>query len=362
MEAGIVGLPNVGKSTLFNALTAAGIDSANYPFCTIDPNVGVVEVPDERLGRINRCIETQQVIPAALRLVDIAGLVSGASQGEGLGNQFLANIRNVDAILHVVRCFEDENVAHVDGGVDPIRDIETIDTELMLADMQSVEAALPKAQKQARSGDKEAKARVALLEKCQARLNDDLPIRGIELDEDDQRQIKSFGFLTAKPVLYVANVAEDDLHGEGELVQRVRDRATQEGGAVVPVCGKLEAELMELEGEERTEMLESVGLEEPALNALARAAYELLGLESFFTAGPKEIRAWATPIGSSAPEAAGVIHSDFQRGFIRAEVYRLEDLEHYGSEKAIREAGRLRTEGKNYVVQDGDICHFLFNV
>jgi len=362
MEAGIVGLPNVGKSTLFNALTAAGIDSANYPFCTIDPNVGVVAVPDQRLDRINRYIETQRRVPATLRLVDIAGLVSGASQGEGLGNQFLANIRDVDAILHVVRCFEDPNVAHVAGGVDPIRDIETIDTELMLADMQTVEAALPKAQKQARSGDKEAKARAALLEKCQARLNDDRPIRGIELEGDEATQIKSFGFLTAKPVLYVANVTEADLHGEGGKVQRVRERAGEEGGMVVPVCAKLEAELIELEGEERAEMLASVGLCEPALNVLARAAYELLGLHSFFTAGPKEIRAWATPIGSTAPEAAGVIHSDFQRGFIRAEVFTLDDLERYGSEKAIREAGRLRTEGKHYLVQDGDICHFLFNV
>jgi GTP-binding protein YchF len=362
MEAGIVGLPNVGKSTLFNALTAAGIASANYPFCTIDPNVGVVEVPDGRLRRINRHIETQQVVPASLRLVDIAGLVSGASQGEGLGNQFLANIRDVDAILHVVRCFEDENVAHVEGGVDPIRDIETIDTELMLADMQSVEAALPKAQKQARGGDKDAKTRVALLEKCQARLNENHPIRGIELDADETKQIKSFGFLTAKPVLYVANVIEDDLHGAGGKVQRVRERAEAEGGEVVPVCAKLEAELVELEGEEREEMLDSMGLAEPALNVLARAAYRLLGLESFFTAGPKEIRAWATPIGSTAPEAAGVIHSDFQRGFIRAEVYTLDELETYGSEKAIREAGKLRTEGKQYMIQDGDICHFLFNV
>jgi GTP-binding protein YchF len=362
MQAGIVGLPNVGKSTLFNALTAAGIASANYPFCTIDPNVGVVEVPDDRLRRINRFIETEAVVPPSLRLVDIAGLVSGASQGEGLGNQFLANIRDVDAIVHVVRCFEDPNVAHVEGGVDPVRDIETIDTELMLADLQTIESALPKAQKQARSGDKEAQVRVSLLEKCQARLNDDLPIRGVELDTDEQKQIKSFGFLTAKPVLYIANVMEDDLHGEGELARRLRQRAEQENSEVVPVCAKLEAELVELEGNEHAEMLESVGLAEPALNAVARAVYRLLGLHSFFTAGPKEIRAWATPIGSSAPEAAGVIHSDFQRGFIRAEVYTLEELERYQSEKAIREAGKLRTEGKHYTIQDGDICHFLFNV
>jgi len=362
MEAGIVGLPNVGKSTLFNALTAAGIASANYPFCTIEPNVGVVPVPDNRLHRINHYIETEKVIPASLRLVDIAGLVKGASEGEGLGNQFLANIRDVDAVVHVVRCFENPNVAHVSGGVDPIGDIETIDTELMLADLQTVESALPKARKQARTGDREAKTRQALLEACQARLNEGKPVRGMELEPDQQKQIKSYGFLTAKPVLYVANVDEDDLDGRHELVQRVRDRAAEEGGSVVPVCAKLEAELVELEGEERQQMLAAVGLEEPALHVLARAIQKLLGLQSFFTAGPKEIRAWATPIGSRAPEAAGVIHSDFQRGFIRAEVYTVAELEQYGSEKAIREAGRMRVEGKNYVMQDGEVCHFLFNV
>jgi GTP-binding protein YchF len=362
MDAGIVGLPNVGKSTLYNALTGAGIASENYPFCTIEPNVGVVPVPDRRLDRIAAHIDTERVVPAILRLVDIAGLVKGASEGEGLGNQFLSHIRSVDAILHVVRCFADDDVTHVDGAVDPIRDIETIDTELMLADLQTVESALEKGRRAAKSGDKEAIARVALLERCQERLASDLPIRGMEKTPEERRRMKGFGLLTAKPVLYVANVDESDLHGEGELVQRVRERAEIEGGAVVPVCAKLEAELLELDEEERQEMLESVGLEEPALKVLARAAYALLGLESFFTAGPKQIRAWTVRIGATAPEAAGAIHSDFERGFIRAEVYTLDDLERYGSEKAIRDAGRMRTEGKSYVVQDGDVCHFLFNV
>ncbi len=362
MEAGIVGLPNVGKSTLFNALTAAGIPSENYPFCTIEPNVGVVSVPDARLDTICRYIETQKVVPAILRLVDIAGLVKGASQGEGLGNKFLSHIRNVDAVLHVVRCFEDEDVTHVDGQVDPIRDIETIDTELMLADLATVESALDKAARAARTGDKAAKARVALLEACQKRLSDGKPIRGIELDENQRKELKSFGFITAKRVLYVANVDEDDLLGEGELVQRVRQRAESEGGAVVPVCAKLESELAELDESDRAELLESVGLTEPALNVLAREAYRLLGLQSYFTAGPKEVRAWTIPIGATAPQAAGVIHSDFERGFIRVEVYSVEDLETYKSEKAIKEAGKLRVEGKDYIMQDGDVCHFLFNV
>ena len=362
MEAGIVGLPNVGKSTLFNALTAAGIPSENYPFCTIEPNVGVVAVPDARLAMINRHIETQKVIPAILRLVDIAGLVKGASKGEGLGNKFLSHIKNVDAVLHVVRCFEDEDIAHVDGKVDPIRDIETIDTELMLSDLATVESALDKANRAARTGDKDAKARVALLDACQKRLAEGKPIRGIDLDEKQTKELKSFGLITAKRVLYVANVDENDLHGESEFVQRVRQRAEAEDGVVVPVCAKLESELAELDEADRAELLESVGLAEPALDALARAAYQLLGLQSYFTAGPKEIRAWTIPAGATGPQAAGVIHSDFERGFIRVEVYSVNDLEQYKSERAIKEAGKMRIEGKDYVMRDSDVCHFLFNV
>lgn len=361
MEAGIVGLPNVGKSTLFNALTAAGIASENYPFCTIEPNVGVVEVPDPRLNAIHEYIPTDKILPASLQLVDIAGIVRGASEGEGLGNKFLSHIREVDAIIHVVRCFDGE-VIHVDGSVDPARDIDTIETELILADMQTAESALTRAQKSARTGDPAAKKRQALLEQCLEALNETKPVRSIGFtDPEDLKIVRGFTFLTNKPVLYLANVPEDDLKGEGPLVQVVRDHAEKTGGIVVPVCASIEAELSELEPEDRQEMLESIGLEEPALHVLARAAYGTLGLQSYFTAGQKEIRAWTIPIGATAPQAAGVIHSDFERAFIRVEVYSVSDLEEHHSEKAIREAGKMRVEGKEYVMNDGDVCHFLAN-
>jgi GTP-binding protein YchF len=352
----------VGKSTVFNALTAGKAEAANYPFCTIDPNVGVVPVPDPRLGRIAAHIKTQKVIPAIVEIVDIAGLVKGASQGEGLGNKFLANIRETNAILMMVRCFEDPNVVHVSGSVDPMRDIDVIELELALADVETAEKRLKKAQGAAKSGSKEGKAELALAEKVHAHLQAGKPARTLELTDDEKKQVATFGLLTFKPVLYCCNVGEADLPGGNRWSDAVKQRAAREGAGVVVLCGKVEAELAELGEADRAELLASYGLEEPALATLARECYRLLGLQSYFTAGEKEIRAWTVRKGALAPEAAGVIHTDFEKGFIRAQVYTLDDLEKYGSEAAIKAAGKLRMEGKEYVVQDGDIMHFLFNV
>jgi GTP-binding protein YchF len=363
LSVGIVGLPNVGKSTVFNALTAGKAEAANYPFCTIDPNVGVVPVPDGRLARIVARIPTQKVIPAVVEIVDIAGLVKGASQGEGLGNKFLANIRETSAILMMVRCFEDGNVIHVAGSVDPMRDIDVIDIELCLADVETAEKRLKKAQGAAKSGTKEGKAELGLAERVFAHLEAGKPARSLELPAEDKRNVATWGLLTTKPVLYCCNVGEGDLPDGNAWSDQVKARAAREGAGVVILCGKIEAELAEVtEPAEKAELLAAYGLKEPALASLARECYRLLGLQSYFTAGEKEVRAWTVRKGALAPEAAGVIHTDFEKGFIRAQVYSVADLEELGSEAAIKGAGRMRMEGKDYVVQDGDVMHFLFNV
>ena len=360
LKCGIVGLPNVGKSTLFNALTKAGIAAENYPFCTIEPNVGVVEVPDTRLDQLSGIVKPERVVPAIVEFVDIAGLVAGASTGEGLGNQFLAHIRETDAIVNVVRCFEDDNVIHVAGKVDPISDIEVIQTELCLADLSSVEKALHRHHKTARSGDKEAAKLVAILERCQTALNDTKPVRTIDFSKEEKLAVKQFFLITAKPAMFVANVAEDGFENN-PMLDRLTQFAHAQHAPVVAISAKLEAEMSEMSDEDRDMFLAELGQTEPGLNRLIRSAYTLLGLQTYFTAGVKEVRAWTIRVGDTGPQAAGVIHTDFEKGYIRAQTIAFDDFIQFKGEQGAKDAGKMRAEGKEYVVKDGDVMNFLFS-